>query len=163
YISTFIDRSDKVFKGQATTGEVLQLMVYLTPQFIYYIIPIAALLSALVTIGLLTRNSELTVMKACGVSLYRAVASMLVLSLVLSGGLFWLEQRILGSANRRAEILDSKIRGRPPRTFNIVNRRWVLGRDGAIYHYGYFDPDRHRLSALTIYEPDPETWRLRTQ
>ena len=44
YISTFIDKSDKMFKGQATTGTVLQLLVYMTPQFVYYVIPIAALL-----------------------------------------------------------------------------------------------------------------------
>ena len=49
-----------------------QLLVYMTPQFVYFVIPIAALLSVLVTFGLLSRSSELTVMKACGISLYRA-------------------------------------------------------------------------------------------
>ena len=150
YISTFIDRSDKIFKGQASTGDVMQLLALYTPQFVYYIIPIAALLSVLVTFGLLSRSSELTVMKACGISLYRAAASLVLLSLVFSVALFGLEQNVLASANRRAEILDSRIRGRPPRTFSATNRRWVLGRDGAIYHYGYFDPDRRELTALTI-------------
>lgn len=163
YISTFIDRSDKIFKGQATTGDVMQLLVWMTPQFVYYIIPIAALLSVLVTFGLLSRSSELTVMKACGISLYRAAASLVLLSLVFSVALFALEQRILASANKRAEILDSRIRGRPPRTFSATNRRWVLGRDGAIYHYGYFDPDRRELTGLTIYETDQDAWKLRSQ
>ena len=71
YIATFIDKSDKLFKGTASTGTVLQLLAYSTPQFVYYVIPIAALLSVLVTFGMLSRTSELTVMKACGVSLYR--------------------------------------------------------------------------------------------
>ena len=56
----------------------------MTPQFVYYVIPIAALLSVLVTFGLLSRNSELTVMKACGISLYRASLSVVLLSLVFS-------------------------------------------------------------------------------
>jgi len=163
YISTFIDRSDKIFKGQATTGDVMTLMVWLTPQFVYYVIPIAALLSVLVTFGLLSRSSELTVMKACGISLYRAAASLVLLSLVFSMVLFALDQKILASANKRAEILDSQIRGRPARTFSVTNRRWVLGRDGAIYHYGYFDPDKRELTGLTIYETDQDAWRLRTQ
>ena len=163
YISTFIDRSDKIFKGQATTGDVMQLLLFFTPQFVYFIIPIAALLSVLVTFGLLSRSSELTVMKACGVSLYRAAASVILLALLLSAALFSIEQRILASANRRAEILDSRIRNRPPRTFSPMNRRWVLGRDGAIYHYGYFDPDRQQLTGLTIYETDQDAWKLRAQ
>ena len=160
YISTFIDKSDKVFKGQTSVGTVLTLLVYMTPQFVYYIIPIAALLSVLVTFGLLSRSSELTVMKACGISLYRAAASLVLLGALFSIVLFGLEQRILAQANRQAEILDSQIRGRPPRTYSALNRRWVIGRDGAIYHYGFYDPVAGELGNLSVYETKKERWAL---
>ena len=163
HISTFLDRSDKIFKGQATTAEVGQLLVYRTPQFVLYVIPIAALLSVLVTFGLLSRNSELTVMKACGISLYRASVSVLLLSLMFSVVIFQLEQRLLASSNRKAEVIDAKIRGRTPRVFDAVNRQWVLGRDGAIYHYSYFNPEMKELAALRIYQPASDAWRLRTE
>jgi LPS export ABC transporter permease LptG/LPS export ABC transporter permease LptF len=162
YISTFLDRSDKIFKGQTNAAEIGRLLVYRTPQFVFYVIPIAALLAVLVTFGLLSRNSELTVMKACGISLYRASLSVIVLSLVFSVMIFQLEQRLLASANRKAEVIDAKIRGRPPRVFDALNRRWVLGRDGAIYHYSYFNPELNELATLRIYQPAPDTWRLRT-
>jgi LPS export ABC transporter permease LptG len=163
YISTFIDRSDKIFKGQATTSMVGTLLVYMTPQFVYYVIPIATLLSVLVTFGLLSRTSELTVLKACGVSLYRAAVPVIVLSLGFSGILYSLEQRILAQANRRANILDAQIRGRPPQTYHTLNRRWVIGRSGDIYHYGYFDPQKDELSALRIYRPAGDTWTLQKE
>jgi LPS export ABC transporter permease LptG len=152
-----------VFKGTATTSMVGQLLVYMTPQFIYYVIPIAALLSALVTFGLLTRSSELTVMKACGVSLYRAAASVVVLALMFSGILYALEQRIKASANRQAEIIDAKIRGRLPRNLNPLNRRWVTAADGAIYHYTYFDAQRSELNGLLILHSRTDTWELASQ
>ena len=44
HISTFLDRSDKIFKGQTNAAEVGRLLVYRTPQFVFYVIPIAALL-----------------------------------------------------------------------------------------------------------------------
>jgi LPS export ABC transporter permease LptG/LPS export ABC transporter permease LptF len=160
YISTFIDKSDKVFKGQASAAMVATLLVYMTPQFVYYVIPLSALLSVLITFGVLTRNSELTVMKACGISLYRASVAVVLLSLVFSAVLYGMEQQLLARANRHAEELDARIRGRPPRTSNPANRRWIIGPDGAIYHYGYFDPDRKALTALTIYRPDPNQWAL---
>jgi LPS export ABC transporter permease LptG len=163
YISTFIDRSDKIFKGQATTSMVGTLLVYMTPQFVYYVIPIATLLSVLVTFGLLSRTSELTVLKACGVSLYRAAVPVIFLSLGFSAILYGLEQRVLAHANRRANILDAQIRGRPPQTFHTLNRRWVIGRSGDIYHYGYFDPQKDELHALRIYRPDQESWTLQTE
>ena len=160
YISTFLDRSDKIFKGQTNAAEIGRLLVYRTPQFVFYVIPIAALLAVLVTFGLLSRNSELTVMKACGISLYRASLSVIVLSLVFSAMIFQLEQRLLASANRKAEVIDAKIRGRPPRVFDALNRRWVLGRDGAIYHYSYFNPELNELATLRIYQAAPDAWRL---
>ena len=163
YISTFIDRSDKIFKGQASTAMIGQLLVLLTPQFIYYVIPIAALLSALVTYGLLARSSELTVMKACGISLYRTALSVVVLSLGLSAVLFSLEQRLMASANRQAEVLDAKIRGRMPRTLNLLNRRWVVGADKVIYYYGNFDPEKNEMLGLTMFAPRPDRWELASE
>lgn len=163
YIGTFIDKTDKVFKGQATTGQVVQLLGFMTPQFIYFVIPIAALLSVLTTFGLLSRSSELSVMKACGISLYRIAAPLLLLSLVWSGILFGLEQQIMARSNQHAEALDSKIRGRAPRTSNPLSRNWVVGRDGAIYHYTYFDPQQKTLQALTIYRPAKDSWQLDSQ
>ena len=162
YISTFLDKSDKIFKGQATASSVGVLLVYMTPQFIYYVIPIAALLSVLVTFGVLSRSSELTVMKACGISLYRTALPVVILSLAFSAAIFGLEQKLLARANRRAEVLDAKIRGRQPRIFDAMNRRWVVSRDGDIYHFRYFDPDRDELSGLTIYTPRKDAWALAT-
>ncbi|HEU4938340.1 MAG TPA: LptF/LptG family permease [Vicinamibacterales bacterium] len=163
YISTFIDASDKLFKGSATGTMIMSLLVYRTPQFVYFVIPIAALLSVLVTFGLLSRTSELTVMKACGISLYRVALPIVLLSLLFSGALFALDQEILARANRRATAIDDQIRGRPPKTFNPLNRRWIIGRDGSIYHYGYFDPRRETLTSLSVYRLVPNTWRLASQ
>ncbi len=163
YISTFIDASDKLFKGTANGSMIMSLLVYRTPQFVYFVIPIAALLSVLVTFGLLSRTSELTVMKACGISLYRVALPIVLLSLLFSAALFALDQEILARANRRATAIDDQIRGRPPKTFNPLNRRWIIGRDGSIYHYGYFDPRQEVLTSLSVYRLTPGTWRLASQ
>ena len=163
YISAFVDRAEKIFKGQATTGRVFEFLLYSTPQFVYFVIPIAVLLSVLVTFGMLSRTSELTVMKACGISLYRTALPVLALSVIGSAVLFGLEQRILAEANRKADAIDNDIRGRPPRTINPLNRRWVVANDGSIYHYGFFDPQQRVLTALTVYRPEATAWKLASQ
>ncbi len=163
YISTFIDASDKLFKGSVGTGIVIQLLVFRTPQFVYWVIPISALLSTLATFGMLSRTSELTVIKACGVSLYRAAAPVIALSLLWSALLFFLDQDILARANRRAGALDDIIRDRPSHTFSPLNRRWMIGRDGSIYHYGFFDSAHRTLTTLTVYRVLPDAWRLAAQ
>ena len=58
---------------------LLRYFYFQTPQYVYYIIPMAALVATLVTIGVLTKNSELIVMRACGISLYRSALPLLLL------------------------------------------------------------------------------------
>src|SRR6185503_8840559 len=102
YISTFIDLSDKWFKGQATLMMLLEFLWWSTPQFLSYVIALAVLLSALVTIGLLTKNSELIVMRACGISLYRTAVPLVLFGALGSAILFGLEESVLATANQRA-------------------------------------------------------------
>ena len=160
YISTFIDLSDKLFKGQATGRMLLEYFWYATPQYAYYVLPISALIATLVTVGLLTKTSELTVMKACGISLYRAAIPVLLFSLLWSAVLFGLGESVLGPANRRAETLNRQIRTGSAEAFDGLNRRWLVSSDGAIYNYRYFDPERGELNRLSVYEFEGRPWRL---
>ena len=154
YISTFLDLSDKVFRGQAnaTWSMLGAFLWFITPQYIYYIVPLSVLLAALVTVGILTKNSELVVMKACGISLYRVAMPMLGGAIIAGGVLLMLEQTILGPANRRAEAIRHVLRGGSPQTFDVLLRRWVVGSSGDIYHFDYYDPRAQQLVGLTIYE-----------
>ena len=152
YISTFLDLSDKVFRGQATWSMLLSFFWYTTPQYIYYILPLAVLLGALVTIGVLTKNSELVVMKACGISLYRVALPVLAGAVIAGGLLFLLEETILGPANRRAETIRYVIRGGSAQTFDVLHRQWMTGSRGEIYHFEFYDPRTRQLNGLSVYE-----------
>ncbi len=155
YISTFIDLSDHLFKGTATIGMLFAYLWWSTPQFLYYIIAIAVLLAALVTIGALTKSSELIVMRACGISLYRTAVPLLVAALGAAAVLFALEERLLAAANRRASQLSYMIRGQSPRTIDVLNRKWLTGEDGALYHYQFYNPREQQLNGLTVLRFDP--------
>ena len=163
YISTFIDLSDKLFKGTTTLTELLHYLWYATPQFIYYCIPLAVLIGGLVTVGLLTRSSELVVMRACGISLYRTALPLVLFAIAASAVLFLFEENVLAYSNRRAEAIRHVIRGGSPRTFDVLNRRWVVGREGEIYNYLYFDPGRSELNNLSVFRCAPKSWRLQSR
>jgi lipopolysaccharide export LptBFGC system permease protein LptF len=115
YVAIFTDYSEYLFKGRTTGQTLLSFFLYSTPQYTYYITAMAALVGTLVTVGLLTRTSELTVMQACGVSLYRAAIPMLAFGFLWSGVLFGMEQSILAASNRRAEQQTCRgVEGRHP-------------------------------------------------
>jgi len=154
YVSTFIDLSEKVFKGTGTWTMLGTFFVFMTPQYLYYIVPLSVLLASLVTVAILTKNSELVVMKACGISLYRVAVPMVAAAIAAGAFLFALEQTVLGPANRRAQAIRHVLDGRSPETFDVLNRRWVVGRSGAIYHYTHFDPRARFFTGLWVYEFD---------
>jgi LPS export ABC transporter permease LptF/LPS export ABC transporter permease LptG len=160
YISTFIDKSDKLFKGQVTIGMLLEFLFWSTPQFLVYIIALAVLLAGLVTIGLLTKNSELIVMRACGISLYRTAMPMLTIAVAAGGVLVGLQEYVLATANRRAEQLDHQIRFGKPQASGLLNRKWLVGRNGEVYHYQYYDPRNQELHSLSVFDFDPADHRL---
>jgi LPS export ABC transporter permease LptF/LPS export ABC transporter permease LptG len=160
YIATFIDLSDKVFKGEATMAMVLGYLWWQTPQFLYYILALAVLLSALVTVGLLTKNSELIVMRACGVSLYRMAMPLVAFALAASAVLFGLEERVLATSNRRAEQLKHVIKGGSPQTFDVLNRKWIVGPQGEVFHYIFYNPRDQQLNGLSIFEFDDTRLQL---
>jgi LPS export ABC transporter permease LptG/LPS export ABC transporter permease LptF len=162
-ISTFIDLSDKLFKGTTTANMLLMYMWYQTPQFIYWCIPLSVLIGGLVTVGILTRTSELVVMRACGISLYRAAAPLLVFAVAAGGVLFLFEERVLAHSNRRSEELRHVIRGGSPRTIDILDRRWILGRRGEVYNYVFFDPKRNELGSFSVFRLAPRAGRLQSR
>jgi LPS export ABC transporter permease LptG/LPS export ABC transporter permease LptF len=154
YLSAFIELSEKVFRGTGTWSMLGTFMIFTTPQYLYYIVPLSVLLASLVTIAIFTKNSELIVMKACGISLYRIALPMVAGALAAGAFLFALEQTVLGPANRRAQTIRHVLSGGSPEAIDVLNRRWVVGRDGAIYHYAQFDPRAHRFTGLWVYEFD---------
>lgn len=160
YISTFIDLVDKLFRGEATSAMLLRYFYFRTPQFVYYVIPMGVLVSTLVTVGIMSKNSELLVMRACGISLYRSALPLLIFAAVASVGLFALQEQVLARANREADRLERIIRRWPPAT-SALNRRWVIGREHEIYHYDLFDPDANRFTNLWVYGLDEKNWGLR--
>ncbi len=126
----------------------------------YFVLPISTLVATLVTIGVLTRTSELTVMKACGISLYRASLPLLLFSLVWSAALFTMSETFLAEANRLADERNDAIRGITRPVFDALNRNWLTSPDGAMYNYGSFDLSGEALYGLTVYRFDPNQWRI---
>ena len=162
YIGTIIDLSEKVIKGQASTTMLLQYLWYSTPQYIVYLMPMATLIAVLGTIGGMTRSSEMTVMRACGVSLYRAAVPLVIFSLLSSGVLFLIQERILAPANREARVLNETIRtGKAPHTLNVDSRNW-LAEEGRIYYYLLFAgaPASPTLVSLSVFETALKPYRL---
>jgi hypothetical protein len=99
-------------------------------------------------------------MKACGISLYRIAAPLFSAVAGIQRCALRPRAAVMARANERAEPLDSQIRGRRRARNALLSRRWVVGRDGAIYHYAQFDQQQNVFTNLEIYTLEKDAWRL---
>jgi LPS export ABC transporter permease LptF/LPS export ABC transporter permease LptG len=161
YVGTFLDESEYLFKGQASWRLLLAHLYYLTPQFAILVVPVSVLVAGLATIGGLVRTGELTVMRACGVSLYRAAVPLLGFAAVGAAVLFLVDDRVLAQANDRADDIRAEIRQtmRPSVQFQRLN--WQLGgQDQSIHHYAGFDIAQTRVIRPSILRIASDPFRL---
>jgi lipopolysaccharide export system permease protein len=65
--------------------DVLKLILYLMPALMLFTIPLALIIAILIGIGRLSRDSEYTVLSACGLSLHQIAAPVLAAALIAFG------------------------------------------------------------------------------
>jgi LPS export ABC transporter permease LptG/LPS export ABC transporter permease LptF len=178
-IFTFFELIGDIIRNRTPLVIVADYLLNLIPFILNSIMPLCALIAVLITFDALNRTSELTAMKAIGISLYRVVAPVLVVATILSALLFVFDETYLPSANRRQEALLSVIKGKPAQTFLRPDRKWMSGQSAPplsaqtttpkdsqaqptrIFYYQFFDPDRNLFANLTVFEFQPGSFNLK--
>jgi lipopolysaccharide export system permease protein len=93
----------------------LQVLLLKFPQFIAYAFPMSILLANLMTYSRLSSDSELTALKACGVSVYRMIFPALIVCLLVTGITFAFNELIVPSANyQAAKTLAAALQDKDP-------------------------------------------------
>ena len=167
-IFTFFELLGDIIRNRTPLVTVGEYLINLMPNLIYNLTPLCTLVAVLATFGALNRTSELTAMKATGISLYRVMVPVLVVAAILGISLFLFDESYLPIANRQQEALRSVIKGKPAQTFLRPDQQWIFGhqlagKPGRIFYYEFFDSDRDRFANISVFEFDPETFALSTR
>ena len=90
-----------------TMADALKYILYRSPYFLEEFIPTGALLGAVIGLGLLANKSELVVMRAAGISVYRIVGWVLQPALVFVLLALVINQFVLPTSNQLAHEINS--------------------------------------------------------
>ncbi len=160
-VFTFFELLDDIAQHRTGLVEVTQYFLFLACYLFYQLAPLAALVSVLVTLGVMTKNNELVAFKASGLSLYRIALPLLLAGIFLAASLLVLDDTYLPYANQRQDALRNQIKGRPAQTYYQPSRQWIFGETAKIYNYELFDPDRELFGGLNVFELNPATFEIR--
>ncbi len=126
-----VEMMDKFIDAKVPVTTVIRYYQLYLPYIVYLILPVAALLATLFTIGGLTMSNELNAMLVSGVPFYRPLGLLLITSILLAFAGFALGETIVPSANRqRMDIYRYDVRRLPRESRSKFGQLYMqIGRD----------------------------------
>lgn len=150
----FIDRAGNFFRGDPSLLHVALYYVYKIPTIVFQLVPVSVLLAVLLTLAIMSRNSEITAMKAGGVSVPRLVTPLILLSVVIALATLAINEFVVPPATTQMKYIQTvHIKGQDWR-IKLRDKNLYYKSPGAIYHIRYFDASLGRLEGLKVFRFD---------
>lgn len=143
----FINLWNYISKG-VEMRTVARILLYYVPKSVWYAVPIAVLFSTSYMLSDLYAKNELLAIFASGISLFRFTLPLLIVSVVMSFGLFFFEDNVVVStyAKKMSMQQSALMRSKSLNSQDIV----VMSEEGrVVYKVGYYDNELVRL--YTVY------------
>jgi lipopolysaccharide export system permease protein len=149
-IIDFFEKIKMFLSNNATLSQMASFFLFNIPMIISLTMPAAVLLSALITFGVLSRNSEIVAMKANGISLYRTSLPLILMAGIICIIAFLFSEFITPLTNQKADHL-LKVEVQKQRALSSFKHEliWYRGKSG-IYNFKIFNPEKQLLQGVTI-------------
>ncbi len=149
-MAELMERLDKIIAGKADLGVIARYLLALWPVRSLELLPVAALLAILLSLGQLSRRMEITAAMSGGVHPWKLTAPLLSMGVVLSLFSLGLSEGLTPWANRQVKKLwNTDIRRlthrKPTRFYNIT----VAG-PRVFYAIGTLDLEKGRMENVVI-------------
>jgi len=146
----FFERVDDFIEHKAHLFQYILYFLNKIPMIVVQIAPMAVLMGVFMCLGGLSRNSELTAMRAGGISLWRVTAPLLATSLLITGIMQLANEFVVPlSAQKINYILDTQVKGKPQL---VIKRDRLWFREGnSIVNVRQALPEKNALQGITIF------------
>ncbi|MBL7998776.1 MAG: LptF/LptG family permease [Candidatus Kapabacteria bacterium] len=156
-VVNLLENLEKFLDQKATAIAIVTYYLYLLPEIIKLLSPVALLMASLFSIGRLTNQNETTAMKSGGLSLYRMMFPLTVLSIALSFGQLyfngWIVPRMLTKKfEMERKYFNRSSGGTETQVYNLYFR------DSALRNviFGFYDATTRTGNDATVEEYSAE-------
>ena len=145
-IVRLLDKDVKKFDDDVAYMTAVKIVLFQAPRRIMEVVPVAAFVAVFFVLGKMVQNHEFTAMKAGGLSVYRLLVPILIVTLVICGLFALFYNRVAAPAFHEAHLLQNQVK--PRRGRNIVFK----GKNNRIFYSQRIALDDRKIQHLTIYE-----------
>jgi lipopolysaccharide export system permease protein len=128
---------------------ILKFYSLYIPQLIAFGLPMVILLATVLGIGRMSKNNEITAMRACGVSVLRVACPLFLVGLLLAAVGFFLLEKVVTRTFGETRRFEQELKGRTTPVAVTEAGHVVTGDEGAVLTYRAYDPSRRQLEGLS--------------
>lgn len=155
-IVDFFEKIRMFLSNNATPAQMFSYFIYSIPIVISLTFPFAILLATLLTYSFFSKFSEITAMKANGISLYRIALPALGVAAIVSIFLFFFTELVTPVSIYKTEhIVKVEVQKQKTLGFFKQNEIWYRGQN-AIYNFKIFDVENNILRGIVINQFNPD-------
>lgn len=138
-------------------GTVIKMLLYYLPSIVVMTLPIASLFSTLLALGRFNEDSELKIMRSCGLPYWRIVIPVIIAGLIISGLTYVANERIVPWANHEFQTLLRQIVYREDMPL-IEENVFFLGGENRYFYINKVDKQAGKIKNVLIYETMPNQY-----
>jgi lipopolysaccharide export system permease protein len=130
---------------------IAKLLIFASARLVNMALPLAILMSSIMTMGALAENNEMTAMKSAGISLMRIMRPLIFFSVGLSLTAFLFANNIWPVANLKFRTMLFSIMKQKP-SLNLTDGVFYNGIDGISIRAAKNNPETGELKDVLIYD-----------
>jgi len=152
-----VENLDKLIDENIRVNLIVLYYAFFLPYIIVLIIPVAMLLTTMFSLGRLVNDNEITAMKTSGISFYRILIPLYVLSLFMGIIVMVFTEYVVPQTNRYREDIETQ--GNNFRLTLAKSREmdrshvFLANGDGSIIYARNYDSDKKMASGVFVIEP----------
>lgn len=149
-----VENVDDFVDQQVSADIIFQYYLVFSPEIIKLMTPVAVLLAALFTTGKMSNLSELTAIKASGVSLYRFMAPFLIVTIIICIISIYFAGYVVPDANKTKISIERKYLNKG----HIFAGSNIFFQDtkAKIIGISFFDPNSNQANQVSIQSFNPD-------
>ena len=130
---------------------ILELVLYACATLVPMALPLAILLASIMTLGNFGEKYELVAMKAAGISLWRVLRPLIVVSILLSIMAFFFSNNVIPTANMRLKTIMYEVKTKKP-TLNIKPNQFYSEIENYTIRIGSKDKEGRNMKDIIVYD-----------
>jgi len=150
-IVDLIENLDRYIDHEASFRNVFYYYLCYTPFIVVLTLPVAMLLSTLFSLGSLSKDNELTAIKANGVSLYRILLPIFGIAFLVSLVVLFSAEYLIPQANAEKSRIKSFNIERKTKAKEVIRKNLFFeGRDNFLYYFKKYNSETHAGEKVVV-------------